>query len=430
MSLTSPLRVAIVGSGPSGCYMAQALRRASPDAEIQIFEKLVSPFGLIRYGVAPDHQHTKSIVRQFERLFTYQGVGLVGNVELGVDVSLAELQEAFTLVVLATGLTQDRTLMLPGSQPLPAIGAGDLIRQWNGYPGSAPKSEHLGERVVVVGAGNVSMDILRILAKRPADLVGSDICDEALGSYFDRPAHTITVVSRSGLDAAKFDPVMLTELGQIPGVRFSFAGELGRVSDSSARAKSRREAMDLLCDREVPEPIRLQVEFLFGWAPISYGRNLAGTQVGIQASGGEIRTLTVDSVVTAIGFQHGIDHSGFLDAESQHVLGAGAASGKVRDGLYCTGWLRRGSDGGIPENRRCAQEVAATIIADLSTGKVRPEPSQRGLEMLPKSVTDRATDFQAWVRLDHAEISAARPQRVRRKFPDHGAMRALALTND
>ncbi|MEM8794809.1 MAG: FAD-dependent oxidoreductase, partial [Pseudomonadota bacterium] len=168
-------KVAIVGSGPSGCYVAQALVKALPNAELTVIDRLCVPFGLIRYGVAPDHQGTKAVSRQFARLFEKQGVAFVGNVELGRDLSLEALRDAMDVVVLATGLYGDRTFEVPGKDLSGIYGSGAVTRYWNGHPDSEGMKPEFGKRVVILGNGNVAIDVLRLLAKSPVEFDGSDI---------------------------------------------------------------------------------------------------------------------------------------------------------------------------------------------------------------------------------------------------------------
>ena len=171
-------KIAIVGAGPSGCFMAQSLGKACPDVEITIIEKLPVPYGLVRYGVAPDHQGTKAVIRQFARLFEKQGVNFAGNVNVGAgdaaDLSLAELRDIFDVVVLATGLSEDRRLGLAGEQTGGVYGSGAVTRFWNDHPSDQALAPEFGNQVVVVGNGNVALDVVRLLAKGADDFNGSD----------------------------------------------------------------------------------------------------------------------------------------------------------------------------------------------------------------------------------------------------------------
>ena len=375
-------RVAIIGAGPSGCYVAQALAKSRPDAEITIFDALPVPYGLIRYGVAADHQGTKSVIRQFERLFERQGIGFAGHVTLGRDVTLEALRDAYDAVVLATGLSQDRGLGIAG-QDLPGVfGSGAVTRAWNGFPGEPVPQ--IGRRVVVIGNGNVAVDLVRILAKRPDEFHGSDMAlDPGAG------VEEITIVGRSRAEAAKFDPVMLKELGRLESCAIA-------VRDLTGEGKI-VEALQAI-DGHAPEGARKRLTFRFGLVPT---RILGSDRVeGVAFADGT--SLEADTVLTAIGFDGA---PGWAPSED----------GVLGPGLYAVGWVRRGPRGTIPENRADAQTIAARIAADLPQGPGRP-----GL------VLAGATDYAGWLRIDAAERAAAPEGRVRAKMTDLAGMLTLA----
>ncbi|MEB4614743.1 FAD-dependent oxidoreductase [Leucobacter sp. M11] len=426
MSSPSTPRIAIVGSGPSGCYLAQSLRRALPEAIITVFDQLACPFGLIRYGVAADHQSTKAITRQFERLFTRDGVTFAGNIRLGRDLGLDELQEHYDLVALATGLSQDRGLTVPGEH-LPGVhSAGVLTRLLNAHPDSTGPFPELGPAPVILGAGNVAIDLVRFLAKRPEHFAGSDIHDDALADYAARPAERITVVSRSPVATAKGDPLMLRELGKLEHVRFTSPDDLSVPADADRAAIARAEALATLTDPARAHSSAVEVVLRFGWAP---GEILADPTTGRAATvaltnaAGDREPLAASAVIRAVGFELGSGLAGLVPAE---LLEHRSDSGFVRDGLYRTGWVKRGPTGTIPENRSDAKQVADEIQADLASGRIVLDPRKRGFAGLPAAVQERAVSFADWQRLDLAEIAEAGPDRVRRKRADHDHMLRLA----
>jgi ferredoxin--NADP+ reductase len=377
--------VAIVGAGPSGCFVAQALLKLRPDARITIFDALPVPYGLVRYGVAPDHQGTKAITRQFDRLFERQGVTFAGNARLGRDMALDDLRAAFDAVVLATGLHADRRLGVPGEDLAGVHGSGAVTRGWNGWP-EAPVPV-LGPRVVVVGAGNVALDVARLLAKAPGECAGSDLgCDPGAG------VREITVVGRSPAGAAKFDAVMLREFGHLADCAVSVVGAQGEGPVV--------EALHAL-DGHAPAGAGKRLTFRFGLAPL--GIEGAGRVERIVFDG---LTIPCDSVVTAIGFQ----------GEDQP---AADAEGVIAPGLHAAGWRKRGPRGTIPENRADAQIVAARIAADLPATSAKP-----GL------IPTGAVDFAGWKRIDAAETAAAPEGRVRAKITTLAGLLALAREGD
>src|SRR5699024_2048579 len=231
MTTDKPLQIAVVGSGPSGCFLAQALNRKRPDDIITVFDQLAAPYGLIRYGVATDHQQTKTITRQFDRLFAKDNVQFAGNVEIGAEIDLKDLREQFHVVALATGRPNARQLDLPGKELSGVYTAADLIYSLNSFRGKTDVFSTLGEHIVLVGGGNVALDILRFLIKEHTDYDGSDINDDALEAYLDAPVKSITVLNRSSIDDAKSDSAMLRELGSIDGVQFSSNTRTQRTSD-------------------------------------------------------------------------------------------------------------------------------------------------------------------------------------------------------
>ena len=250
--------VAIVGAGPSGCFTAQALAKAMPDAMIDIIDRLPVPYGLVRYGVAADHQGTKNVTRQFERLFERQGVGFFGNVEIGKDISLEELRSLYDAVVLATGLSGDRRLGIPGEDLAGVYGSGVITRAWNDHPDADGVEPAIGRHVIVIGNGNVAIDLVRLLAKTDDELEGSDLSTHRSRALVDSGARRIHVIGRSPAHVAKFDPVMLRELGRLSQARISVenaTGE-GKVIDALAAIDGHGEA-----------DARHSITFQFGWMP-------------------------------------------------------------------------------------------------------------------------------------------------------------------
>ncbi len=405
-------RVAIVGSGPAGSFAAQALRRTFPAAPIEVFDELPTPYGLVRYGVAADHQGTKAVARQFDRLFTEEGVRFRGNCRLGVDVALEELERAYDVVVLATGMHRDARLPIPGADLAGVRGAGAVTRFLNGHPDEAAP-EPLGESVVVVGHGNVAMDIVRLIARDAAGLDGSDIDDAAHGRFTER-VRTVHVVGRSAPATAKFDPVMVRELAGLPGVRHIVhgAGELpadGRDARIDAVRALGAGAADASAEPTAAES-RISVEWWFGLSPERIeGEGRVGAAV-FRGAEGEVRIPATD-VITAIGFSAD---------EGTPVEPGSHTDGRIRPGLYTAGWLRRGPRGTIPDQRADARDLARIISADLQSGAVTVAAS--GLPELEDEI-----DFDGWRRIDLRERLTAAPGRERAKLPTRAAQLEAAV---
>lgn len=416
-------QIAVIGSGPAGCYLAQSLTRSAPDVRITIIDRLVSPFGLVRYGVAADHQHTKAITRQFERLFQSPQVRFAGDIEIGRDLSLDDLRAHFDAVVVATGLTADRGLGVPGADLPGVVGSGLCTRVLNAHPDAPTELPDLGDDVVVIGAGNVALDVLRFLVKDEAGYDASDIADPALAAYLAAPARRVALVSRSAAVDAKGDAQMLKELSALPRARYATPDgidpEPGRELDRAGAA--RLAAFRELLDAERPAHPGPEVTLRFGLSPLRVVGADRVEAVEFAVSGtDEVVRIPATAVVTAIGFTAAPDHA--LAA----IVADPAATGRVAPGLYRTGWAKRGPRGAIPENRACAKSVADEIAADLGSGALPVDPARRGFDGLPEAVRARAVSYDQWLALDAYERELAPAGRVRRKLPDHDQMAAIA----
>ena len=413
-------RVAVVGGGPSGCYLAQFLVRAVPGCDVTVFDRLVSPFGLVRYGVAADHQHTKAITRQFDRLFQSGAARFAGGVEVGRDVELEELRTHFDAVVLATGLSADRRLDLPGGGLPGVVGAGRITRTLNAHPDEEERLPELGSDVVVIGGGNVALDVLRFLVKDRAGFDASDVADAALDAYLERPAERVSLVSRSAAPDTKGDPQMLRELAALPRARYTTPDPLAPAAGAKLdrAAAGRVAALEELVSPDRPRHPGPEVTLRFGLTPV---RVLGAERVeGVEfASPAGVVTIPASSVVTAIGFTAGGRALAALVAESSET-------GRLEPGLYRAGWAKRGPRGAIPENRACAKAVADEIAADLADGSLDVRPGRLGYAGLPAALRARAVDYAQWLALEAHERELAPEGRVRRKIPDHERMSAIA----
>lgn len=402
-------KVAILGAGPSGCFTAQALLKALPGAEIDILDRLPVPYGLVRYGVAPDHQGTKSVIRQFERLFERQGVNFFGNVELDRDISLEELYALYDAVVLATGLSMDRRLGIPGEDLAGVTGAGLLTRCWNDHPDEEAALPVLGRHIVIMGNGNVAMDLVRILAKTPEEFEGSDLSGSRLAALAASGVESIEVIGRSPAASARFDPVMVRELGKLAAARIAVIGA------ENAEGKL-AEALAAI-DGHAPEGAYRNVTFRFGWTPVALEGETRVRSARFTATDGSGATLALpcDTFLTAIGF----DAAPGTDRDT--LLAGATEDGYLAPGLYATGWFRRGPRGTIPENRADAQAVAARIAADLGEAPSQ-KPGRAGLAARLPAVVP----YEGWQRIDAAERRSPAPGRCRQKIPSRQRMLEIA----
>lgn len=418
-------KIAIIGAGPSGCYLAQALLKLDKELEVDILDRLPVPYGLVRYGVAPDHQGTKAVTRQFARLFERQGVNFVGNLDIctgehGGDISLAELRALYDVTVLATGLSRDRDLGITGCDLNGVIGAGELTRHWNDHPDSHELTPpETGKRVVVVGNGNVAMDVLRILSKGAGDYEGSDFGAHHAEHLAAAGIERIDVVGRSPAHLAKFDPVMVKEIAKAEGLAFRI-GDLGL---SEGEGEDPRLAALTHLEGASSESPRCEIHFHFGWAPVGFaGEGRVAAAHFARADGSETLELPCDMAVTAVGFCD----DGRLGREALVEGATDLESGRLAPGLYAAGWFRRGPRGTIPENRADSQAVAQAILDDLAGLPGDEKPGRAAL----LERFDQLTDYEGWQRIDAAERAASEGApggRVRAKVRNRQDMLRLAL---
>lgn len=404
-SHTCHLAVAVVGSGPSGCYVTQFLTKALPQAELTVFEALPTPYGLVRYGVAADHQGTKGVTRQFDRLFARPEVRFVGNVTVGQGLLFDDLADAFDVVVLATGLSRDRALDVPQDATAKVVGAGTILRALNGFPAPllerewGDQQEALGEVVTVIGMGNVAMDVVRLLSKDVEMLRGSDIDDAVLDRLRPRTPRVIDVVGRSPATCARFDVAMLRELQSLPNVEITADGI---DSDESGAVVDLLRERGALRASSTPTPGRTQVRLHFSVVPEATKEHHGQTILRARRTDGTAVEFVADTVVTALGFTH----PGPDDPCSPTRQWGGAST-------YRVGWLRRGSRGAIADNRKDAREVADEILAAVASGEL--QASRPGFAALEPALRHRIVAFEDWQRIDRIEQERRSPHRCRRK---------------
>ena len=381
-------KVAIVGAGPSGCYTAQALLKAAPELEVDVIDALPVPYGLVRYGVAADHQGTKAVTRQFDRIFTRMGGQFFGNLHIGRDLSLDALRAAYDAVVLTVGLSGDRRLGIAGDDLPGVIGSARLTRALHEHPDAADLPD-LGPTPVIIGTGNVAIDILRLLVKTPDELAGSDLGPGPTAWLARQDIRRLTIVGRSPAEAARFDPAMIREL----------AG-LARIDAHVAPAPRGDGAIAGLLKTLAAETSGpLPVDFRFQAAPRALRQGPDGLLLDLDTPDGP-ETLTASAILTAIGF-----------------ASDGQLADETAQACYSAGWFRNGPTGALPRCREEGQALAARILAELTPDAAHP--GRALLRDIPGTV-----DFAHWQAIDTFEKSAAGPDRCRRKL----ARRADLLT--
>ena len=388
-------RVAIVGAGPSGFYAADGLLRGRPDLRIDIIDRLPTPYGLVRAGVSPDHQGTKAVVRQFDKLLDQPDLRFAGNLDIGSDLSWEELVAAYDAVVVATGMVIDRKLGIPGEDLAHVWGSWRFVAWLNGHPDfrggpdlSAVKS------VAVIGNGNVALDVARLLAKTPDEMAKSDIVPEAAAAIAAAPLTEIHVIGRRGAEHASFTNNELAEMGRL--------ARAVSVADASV--------LDAVAPAADPTPEKLRkaknIETLKGFAahrpgekPVTVHFRFHETPKAIRAGEVDLSTGTIaaDLVVTCIGY-------------------TGEAFPKA-DGVFAVGWAKRGPSGTIPTNRADSHAVAKDVIAWLEDRDPKSGP-----DILPLAV-----DAEGWRRIDKAEVAAGAARgRPRLKIVDRQALLDIA----
>lgn len=379
-------RVAIVGAGPSGFYAADGLLRANPDLHIDIIDRLPTPFGLVRAGVAPDHQGTKAVVRQFDKILAHEDVRFCGNVDVGRDVGWDELREHYDAVIVATGRTIDRRLGVPG-EDLPHVwGSWRFVAWLNGHPDyrQGPDLAKV-RRVAVIGNGNVALDVARVLAKSADEMAKSDIVPEAEAAIAAAPIAAIHVIGRRGPEHASFTNNELAEMGRL----------------ARAVAVTDATALNVTPSSSDPTPERLRkarnLDILRGFAANAPGSRPVTVRFVFNRPMTAIQPGEFDLAITCIGY----------DGES---FPAG-------DDVFAVGWARRGPIGTIPANRADSHAVAQQVMAWLKN-----RDPKSGTDIIPACV-----DAAGWHRIDKAEVAAgAAAGRPRIKLVDRETLLAVA----
>jgi ferredoxin--NADP+ reductase len=404
--------IAVIGSGPAGLYCAEKLARDLADARIDVIERWPTPFGLVRGGVAADHQVTKAVTRVLERPLATGRIGFLGGVELGRDVMLDEIRACYDAVVIAIGAGADRRLGVPGEDLPGVIGSGAFVAWANSCPGAhdlAPFARR-ARHVVLVGNGNVALDVARLIAKTPAEFAGSDLDPGVEAALAEAPLQTITILGRRGAGDTGFSAVELEELGRLARAR-PWVDADGLPADGPV-AEILRGFAD--AGRDAPVGIR----FLFGRRPAAFlGKGRVEAVRVARAEGGE-ETLPADLVVTCIGYATHFDGLPVVDG---HVAND---EGRVEPGLYVTGWARRGPSGTIATNRAEAHQVALRVVAEIGAGADRP-----GADGLAEILASRGVlpvRWDGWCAIDAAERAAAPEGRVRLKLRTVDALRVAA----
>lgn len=351
--------VAIVGSGPSGCYVAQYLRKHFKESRITIFDSLPIPYGLVRFGVAPDHLGTKAVTQQFDRLFEREGVTFIGDTDIGKDKSLTQLLAEFDIVVLALGLGADRKIGIPGENLAGVFGSGRLTRLINSHPRESENGVSIGSELVIVGQGNVAMDLIRLILMSSQELIDYGVAENVAKVFGSKKSIRIHVIGRSLIGNAKFDSAMIQELAKSKDVKFYADSTFSKASDLVTQ--KRINAIESLVATSNINAKR-EVAFYFGWKTCEIRGSSKVQSIILESIIGEKLELSADTVISAIGFEEAENSA--IQLQDLLTEKSDLEHGFVFNRLYCVGWLRRGPQGTIPVNRLDAKIVSARIVAD------------------------------------------------------------------
>lgn len=430
--------LAIIGSGPAGYYTAEAAQKQwGDDVRVDIFDRLPVPYGLIRSGVAPDHQSIKGVARRYEQTALSDNVRFVGNVTIGKDVTVDELQRLYDAVIFATGAPNDRKLDVPGEELANVYGSAAFVGWYNGHPQFAALDPDLsGKHAVIVGMGNVALDVARILSKTRKEFEGSDIVAHALDVLDTSRLEKITILGRRGPHQIAMTPKELGELTHLsratPRVNQTDLPPEG--DDAVLEPGQRKSVTHLRSFAAIPESARadsaIEIDFQFFGVPRAiHGSDrvealeVARTQLtgGRLVETGETFSLPCDLLISCIGYRT----SPIPGVPFDERMGRFANDdGRILPGLYCVGWARRGPTGTIGTNRPDGFDVIDKIAQDFDAGVLGTSQRQGrpGFDLLAADRGLEVVSFRDWKKIEEAEEKAAREGAPREKFVDVAAM--------
>jgi ferredoxin--NADP+ reductase len=432
MSKVLPLRVAVVGSGPAGFYAAGSLLDSDTPIEVDMIERLPTPWGLVRLGVAPDHPKLKTVSRAFERIAVKPGFRFLGNVEVGRDLSHSDLTRLYDAVVYAFGAQTDRRLGIPGEDLPGSWSATEFVAWYNGHPDFQDLEFDLNvERAVVVGNGNVALDVARMLALTPEELAPTDTTDPAIKAIGASTIRDIVVVGRRGPAQASWTTQELKELGELAGadvvvdpaeLELDPASEAALQSDTNSRRNM--EVLREFAAREPSgKPVTVRLRFLLSPVAVhgeekvesvEFVRNLLEEQDGrlVAVPTDEHETLECGLVFRSVGYQ-GVglpevpfdERRGTIRNKGGRVV---ADDGEHLTRVYCAGWIKRGPTGIIGTNKKDASETVALLIGDVEAGRLvhQDHAASDAVEALLEERGVRAVLYPGWTSIDEHERTA------------------------
>jgi ferredoxin--NADP+ reductase len=427
--MSDPLRVAVVGSGPAGFYAADALLKSEePPVEVDVIDRLPTPWGLVRLGVAPDHENIKAVSRAFEKIAARPGFRFFGNVEVGSTVTHEELLQLYDAVVYTVGAQTDRSLGVPGEDLPGSWPATAFVAWYNGHPDFQDLQFDLDtKRVVVIGNGNVAIDCVRMLGLTDEELASTDTTDEAIDAIVASPIEEIVMLGRRGPAQAAFTPPELQELGELAGADVIVdPADLVLDAASEAALEADRERVrrnvDLLNEYAAKEPEgkprRIVLRFLTSPLAILGDGKVEAIEIVknelVEENGrivarptGEIETIECGLVLRSVGYR-GVPLPGVPFDERAFVIPNEAGRVTGADRTYCAGWIKRGPSGVIGTNKKDAVETVEHLLADAGAGKLVRLGSGTLEELLDAKGADYV-EYAGWQAIDHAERAAGEP---------------------
>ena len=440
------IRVAIIGSGPAAFYAAEALLK-QPDLQVDMIERLPTPYGLVRGGVAPDHQKIKSVIAIYEKIAAHPGFRYFGNLEYGRHLRRTDLESHFHAILYATGAQTDRRLGIPGEDLRGSHSATEFVAWYNGHPDFRDRVFDLScERAAVIGMGNVAVDVARILCLTPAQLGETDMADQAIAALSQSRVREVYMLGRRGLVQAAFTTVEVKELGELEAADVIVDADECALDPASAEEmaagratlKAKVEIVQGFAHK-TPEgkPRRLRIRFCVSPLEIlgdAEGRvrgleivrnRLVKDDSGIRAEPtGEVETLEVGLVFRSVGYK-GVplpelpfdERRGTLPHHKGRVLDA--VGGAPLKGHYVTGWIKRGPSGVIGNNKADSVETVKELLDDGAKGALLApgEPDPAAFESLARARQPQVVTFLDWRELDRLEVERGAPQgRPRVKF--------------
>ncbi|UFU02465.1 FAD-dependent oxidoreductase [Ruania suaedae] len=432
--MPTTLRVAIVGAGPAGIYAADILSKSDLDVEIDLFERLPAPYGLVRYGVAPDHPRIKGIITALYKVLQRGDIRLIGNVDFGSDLTLEDVREYYDAVIFSTGAIRDADLNIPGIDLDGSYGAADFVSWFDGHP-DVPRTWPLeAQHIAVLGVGNVALDVARILAKHVEDLMPTEIPENVVEGLAKSPVTDVHVFGRRGPAQVKFTPLELRELGHVPDVDIVVYPEdfdFDEGSEEAIRSSNQtKQVVKTLTDWTLRDPSeltasrRIHLHFLhkphevLGADGKVIGLRTERTELtgdGNVRGTGEFTDFDVQAVYRAVGYFGSPlpdvpfdDVAGVIPNEGGRVLGA---DGEHIPGLYTTGWIKRGPVGLIGHTKSDAAETIRHLVEDVTSG-LEDGTLTPATQRDPQAVIDRLdeagvayTTWEGWELLDAYERS-------------------------